>query len=123
MAGELWVDPTTQRMVKIDGTLIKDVKIGWGFLARLNAGGTFLMEQSQGPDGTWHQKRLSVHFDGTILIFKHMHIRVKQLRCCFKQVPDNLSIGDAVHLLQTETSLPKDWESRLDALQKSVDSN
>lgn len=123
MAGKLWVDPKTQRMVKIDGTLIKDVKIGWGFLARLNQGGTFLLEQSQGPDGDWHQKLLSVHFDGTELIFKHIHIRVKLIRCCFKQVPDNLSIRAAVHMLLAKIQLPEDWQSRLDAIQKSRASN
>ena len=119
MAGELWVDPSTQRMAKIHGSLIKDVKIGWGFLARLNQGGTFNMEQSKGPDGTWHQVALSVHFDGTILIFKHLHIRVKQIRCCFAQVPDGLSIQDAVHLLQNQQSLPGGWQARLNAIQKS----
>jgi len=119
MAGELWVDPSTQRMVKIDGKLIKDVKIGWGFLARLNKGGTFLMEQSQGPDGTWHQKLLSVHFDGTELIFKHIHIRVKQMRCCFQRVPDKLTIREAVHLLKSNTKLPRGWKSRIESIQKS----
>ncbi len=123
MAGELWVDPSTQRMVKIDGTLIKDVKIGWGFLARLNKGGTFLMEQSQGPDGVWHQKLLSVHFDGTVLIFKPLHIRVKQVRCCFERVPDGLSIQEAVHLLRTHPDLPSNWQTRLNAIQKSFASN
>jgi hypothetical protein len=123
MAGELWVDPSTQRMVKINGSLIKDVKIGWGFLARLNKGGTFLMEQSQGPDGTWHQKLLSVHFDGTVLIFKHIHIRVKQIRCCFERVPDGLTIQEAVHLLQAGTALPTDWQARLDAIRKSAPIN
>jgi hypothetical protein len=118
MAGELWVDPSTQRMVKINGSLIKDVKIGWGFLARLNRGGTFLMEQSRGPDGTWHQKLLDVHFDGTVLIFRHIHIRVKQIRCCFERVPDGLSIQEAVHLLQAGIALPADWQARLDAIQK-----
>lgn len=120
MAGELWVDPATQRMVKIDGSLIKDVKIGWGFLARLNTGGTFLMEQAKGPDGTWHEKLLSVHFDGTIFIFKHIHIRVKQVRCCFEPVPSNLNIRDAVHLLQTQTTLPRNWRARLAAIQEST---
>lgn len=119
MAGELWVDPATQRMVKIDGKLIKDVKIGWGFLARLNQGGTFLMEQAKAQDGTWHQKLLSVHFDGTELVFKHLHIAVNQVRCCYERVPGNLSIRDAVRLLEGASSLPKDWESRL----KSADTN
>jgi len=119
MAGELWVDPSTQRMVKIDGKLIKDVKIGWGFLARLNKGGTFLMEQSKGQDGTWHQRLLAVHFDGTELIFKHIHIRVKQMRCCFQRVPDKLTIREAVHLLKSNTKLPRGWKSRIESIQKS----
>ena len=123
MAGEFWIDPSTQRMVKIDGTLTHDVKIGWGFLARLNKGGTFLVEQSQGPDGTWHQKLLSVHFDGTELIFKRLHIHETQIRCCFSQVPHNLTLREAIHRLQTETNLPRDWQPRLDAIQKSAASN
>lgn len=120
MAGELWVEPTTQRMVKIDGKLIKDVKIGWGFLARLNQGGTFLMEQSQAPDGTWHQELLSVHFDGTEFIFKHLHIAVNQVRCCYERVPDNLSIRGAVQLLEDPANLPQNWKSRLESAQKSA---
>lgn len=120
MAGELWVDPATQRMVKIDGKLIKDVKIGWGFLARLTQGGTFLMEQSRGPDGTWHQKLLAVHFDGTEFVFKHIHIRVKQVRCCYERVPDNLSIRGAVQLLKGNMELPTDWKSRLESAQRSA---
>lgn len=123
MAGELWVDPATQRMVKIDGTLIKDVKIGWGFLARFHKGGTFLMEQSKGPDGTWHQKLLSVHFDGTELTFMHLKIRVKQIRCCFQGVPDKLSILEAVHLLKGNSNVPGDWQSRLESIQKSATLN
>ena len=123
MAGEVWVDPSTQRMAKIDGTLIKDVTLGWGFLARLNKGGQFLLEQSRGQDGTWHQKLLSVHFDGTELIFKRIHIHETIVRSFFKQVPDGLTIRQAVHMLQSATSLPKDWESRLNAIEKSAGSN
>jgi hypothetical protein len=123
MAGEVWVDPKTQRIVKIDGTLIQDVKIGWGFLAQLNKGGTFLMEQSQGSDGTWHQKLLSVHFDGTEFIIKHIHIHETIIRCCFGQVPDNLTIQRAVRMLQTETRMPKNWQNRLVAIQKSAGLN
>jgi len=123
MAGEVWVDPSTQRMAKIDGVLIKDVTIGWGFLAKLNKGGRFLMEQTRGPNGTWHQELLSVHFDGSVLIFKHIHIHETIIRSFFKQVPNNLTVREAVHMLQTDRSLPADWESRLNAIEKSARSN
>lgn len=119
MAGELWIDQSSQRMVAIDGTLIKDVTIGWGFLARLYKGGRFRMEQSKGPDGTWHQKLLSVDFDGTELIFKGLHIHEKLIRCCFEKVPNNLSIKEAVNALQEHPTLPEHWESDLEAIEKS----
>jgi len=120
MAGELWVDPSAQRIVKISGTLVKDVKLGWGFLARLSQGGTFRMEQSEGPDGAWHESLLSVQFDGTALVLKHIHIRVRQIRCCFERVPDNMSIQQAVHFLEARTDLPKDWQTRLEAIHKAA---
>ncbi len=123
MAGEVWVDPKTQRIAKIDGKLIQDVTIGWGFLARLDTGGTFLLEQSQGSDGTWHQKLLSVHFDGTEFLIKHIHIHETEVRCCFEQVSDDLSIREAVHMIEAKTSLPKDWQHRLDAILESAGLN
>lgn len=119
MAGDLWVDPTYQRMVKIDGVLIKDVKLGWGFLADLHKGGRFLMEQSRGSDGTWHQKFLLVHFDGTEFVFKGIHIHDQFIRCCFQRVPDKLTIAEAVHLLRRKTELPEHWEADLQAIEEA----
>lgn len=119
MAGEMWIDSSSQRMAKVDGKLIRDVTIGWGFLARLNTGGRFLLEQSQDPDGTWQQSLLSVRFDGTEFIVKNIHIHETIVRCCFERVPDNLTIKDAVHLLQTSPALPSGWQSRLDDILKS----
>jgi len=119
MEGELWVDPSSQRMVKIDGRLIKDVTIGWGILARLYKGGRFLMEQSKGSDGAWHQELLSVDFDGTELIFKALHVHERLIRCCFERVPHNLSIKQAVHSLQEHPELPEHWDSKLKAIEKS----
>jgi hypothetical protein len=119
MAGDLWIDPSSQRLVKINGTLIKNVTIGWGFLARLYKGGRFLMEQSKGSDGVWHQKLLSVDFDGTELIFKGLHVHEKIIRCCFERVPHNLTITEAVRKLQESPALPEHWESDLEAIEES----
>jgi hypothetical protein len=119
MAGELWVDPSSQRMVEINGTLIKNVTIGWGFLARLYKGGRFLMAQSKGLDGTWHQTLLSVDFDGTELIFKGLHVHEKLIRCCFEKVPGNLSMEEAVNALREHPTPPEHWESDLEAIEKS----
>jgi|GEM_PF-853441 hypothetical protein len=119
MAGEMWIDPSSQRMVKVDGTLIRDVTIGWGFLARLRTGGRFLLEQAKDADGTWQQILLSVRFDGTEFIFKPLHIHETLVRCCFERVPDDLTIPEAVHMLQPSTALPNGWQSKLDDILKS----
>lgn len=118
MAGDVLIDPSSQMIAKIDGTLIKDVTIGWGFLARLNKGGRFVMEQSRGPDGTWHQKLLQVDFDGTEFIFKGLHIHEKIVRCCFERVPHDLTITEAVHMLRAHPALPERWSTDLDAIEK-----
>ena len=78
------------------------------------------MEQSEGQDGAWHQKLLSVDFDGTELIFKGLHVHERQIRCCYERVPDKLPMAEAVHMLRTQTALPEHWKSNLDAIEKSI---
>lgn len=118
MAGELWVNPSSQRLAKVDGTLISDVTIGWGFFARLYKGGRFLLEQTRGPDGTWHQRKLSVDFDGSEFLIKGIHIHMKQIRCCFTEVPNNLTVPEAVRMC-LKSPLPPHWQADLEAAQHS----
>ncbi len=38
MAGEMWIDPAHERVVRLEGHLQQDVDFGWGILGRLNKG-------------------------------------------------------------------------------------
>ena len=99
LAGTLWIDPKTQRLVKIDGQLVKPVTIGWGILAKLYPGGRFIMEQSKLPDGTWRVTMLDVHMGGTVLLIKKLNVDMKDTFGSFKEVADNLTVPEAVKML------------------------
>jgi hypothetical protein len=87
MQGEVVVDETARRLAKIDGTLFKDVTFGWGILARLYAGGRFLVEQSEVTPSHWETTRMILRFDGKALLIKPIHIDDNETSWDFHPVP------------------------------------
>jgi hypothetical protein len=100
LQGTMWIDPTSKRIARIQGSLNKGVTFGWGILARLYRGGKFVMEQSRIPDGTWEETLLFVQFKGTILLFKKLDVNLTQSVSSYKDMPDNLTLGQAVDILK-----------------------
>lgn len=100
MEGTLWLDPSNERLMRIQGRLFKNVTFGWGFLAKLNAGGHYRLEQTKLPDGAVHLSMLGVHFHGTELIFKKLNVDLKDTYSGFKKVPDTLTVQQAVSMLE-----------------------
>jgi hypothetical protein len=101
MAGTLWIDPRSQRLVKIDGTLIRDVTLGWGLVVRLYRGGHFVMKQAEVGKGCWRTTLLAVDLTGKILLVKGLKVQMEQIREAFRQVVSNLTVRQAVAMLQT----------------------
>ncbi|MGH9374823.1 MAG: hypothetical protein ACRD1J_01495 [Terriglobia bacterium] len=99
LTGTLVADPKTQRLVKIDGRLVKSVTIGWGILAKLNPGGRFIMEQTELPDGEWRLASLYVRFRGSVLLVKSLNVNMKETYSSFKEVARNLTVPEAVKML------------------------
>ncbi|MGH9326836.1 MAG: hypothetical protein ACRD2B_09160 [Terriglobia bacterium] len=100
LAGTLWVDPVSQRLVRINGTLVKTVTFGWGILARLNPGGHFEMEQARVSDGSWQQTLLAVTFQGRILLVKKLEVNLRYTFRSFKRIADDLTVSEAATQLQ-----------------------
>lgn len=100
MRGTLWVDPASHRLAKIDGTLVKDVDFGWGFLASLKRGGHFTMQQSLVAGGSWKQTFLSVDLDGSKLVFGQLHVHFKDSSEDFVKLADSGTLAGAVSMLQ-----------------------
>ncbi|MGH9470807.1 MAG: hypothetical protein ACRD1N_10770 [Terriglobia bacterium] len=100
LAGTMWIDPKAQRLVRINGRLVRSVTFGWGFLAKLYPGGHFEMEQSKVAGGNWHQTSLAVSLRGTELIFKKLRVNLKETFASFQPVPNNITLAEAVHELE-----------------------
>jgi hypothetical protein len=101
MAGTLWIDPRSQRLVKIDGTLIRDVTLGWGLVVRLYRGGHFVMKQAEVAKGCWRTTLPAVDLTGKIRLVKSLKVQMEQTREAFRQVASNLTLRQAVAMLQT----------------------
>ncbi|MDE3180407.1 MAG: hypothetical protein KGM47_12200 [Acidobacteriota bacterium] len=107
LEGTMWVDPSSQRIARIDGQLVRTVSFGWGILAKLYPGGRFIMQQQKLPDGDWKQTELEVSFQGVILIFKKLNVDMKEIYSSFEKVPEGLTLSQAVDRLK---SIPVDCQ-------------
>jgi hypothetical protein len=70
MAGEMIIARNGNRIRTLRGSLTQDVKIGFGILGRLKAGGTFDIERRQVAPGHWEITESHVHIGGHALLFK-----------------------------------------------------
>lgn len=102
MKGILLIDPEAQRIARIDGTLFKEVTFGWGILGHLDKGGHFLVEQEGLGDGSWDVSRMSLSFNGKILLFKSIAMRSDEVFSNFQRVPADTSFAQGVQMLNAE---------------------
>ena len=68
MEGNVWLEPAQERIVRIQGRLVKDVSFGWGILGRLSKGGIYEIAQTQVAHGVWRISKLNVDVKGRILL-------------------------------------------------------
>jgi hypothetical protein len=101
MTGELWIDKTQERMVKLDAHLIADVEFGWGILGKLYKGGSILVEQADVGDHHWEATHMQLNLTGKALLFKTLSFKTVEDSTDFQPVPREYTYKDAVRLLQT----------------------
>jgi hypothetical protein len=102
MQGVILIDPALRRIARIDGTLFKEVGFGWGILGHLDKGGHFLVEQRDFGDGTWEISRMSMSFDGRLLLFKTIAVRSDEVFSDFRRVPADTTFAQGVEMLKAE---------------------
>jgi hypothetical protein len=108
MAGTILVIPKQERLVRIDGTLQRDVSFGWGILGHLDQGGRILIEQGDVGNGHWGLSHLIMRFTGKVLFFKSIDVNTEEVSWDYQRVADNLSFAEGLALLkQQSTALPK----------------
>jgi hypothetical protein len=100
LAGRLWIDRASNRLARIDGSLVEDVTFAFGLLGRLNKGGTFKVVRQDVGYGHWDFISLDVNMTGHAVIFASISVKQRQLFWDFRRMPDTLTLSQAYEMLQ-----------------------
>lgn len=101
MSGELWIEQSQERLVRLSARLISDVDFGWGIVGRLNKGGTIFLEQTQFPGGDWELSRMNLNLTGKILLIKAVSFRMTEEMTGYSPLPPNLDYRKAIQMLES----------------------
>jgi hypothetical protein len=104
MAGEVWIDPAEERMVKLDAHLIEDVDFGWGIIGRLRKGGTILLEQTRVGGHQWEPTHMKLSLTGSALLITSLNIQMTEDESEFSPVSPGMSYRQAIQLLENPLS-------------------
>jgi hypothetical protein len=102
MAGEIVVNKAQNRIQTIKGRLIRDVKFGWGFLGKMDEGGTFDVERRELAPGVWEITESHVQIHGHALLFKNIGEQDDEAKSEFRQIPASTTLEQAAVMLKGE---------------------
>lgn len=119
MEGTVWIEPEQERIVQIQGKLVKDVTFGWGIFGRLNKGGIYEIAQTQLSPGTWRITTLNVDVKGRTFLVDTFRFLRKETSSRFQPVSSAMTYQAAVKALLTASAAPdKERLSKPPALSK-----
>jgi hypothetical protein len=105
MTGAVWVSPGSQRLVRIQGVLTKDVSFGWGIFGKLDKGGRYEIEQKQTSPGVWRITRLELDVKGRVFL-GGFHLQRDERDAEFRRTPPKLTFRTAIEFLLQSPSGP-----------------
>ena len=119
MEGTVWIEPEQERIVQIQGKLVKDVTFGWGIFGRLNKGGIYEIAQTQLSQGTWRITALNVDVKGRTFLVDTFRFLRKETSSRFQPVSSAMTYQAAVKaLLAASATHDKERLSKSPALSK-----
>ncbi|MGA8090320.1 MAG: hypothetical protein WCA10_23810 [Terracidiphilus sp.] len=95
MEGDMAIDREQHRIASLKGHLIHDVKIAFGLLGDLEAGGTFGVERRELRPHVWQITETHVHIQGHALIFKTISEEEDDVKTHFEQIADSTTLQQA----------------------------
>ena len=95
MEGDMAIDREQHRIVSLKGRMIRDVKIGYGLLGELKAGGAFDVERRELSPHLWQITETHVHIQGHALIFKTISEEEDDVKSHFVQLAATTSLEQA----------------------------
>lgn len=100
MTGEIWIDPSVERVARLEGHLQQDTNYGWGILGKLDKGGWIVLDQAAAAGGQWRIARFQMKMTLRIL-FKNKDFDTTQQMTGYAPVPANLDYRQAIQLLRS----------------------
>jgi len=101
MAGEIWVDPVQERVVRLAGSLQQDKLVYWG-LGELDKGGWIEIGQANVGNNQWRIVHLKLKMNIRELLKVKVSDSVQEYTE-FAPVPGTLSYKQAIQMLRSET--------------------
>ena len=99
MEGSVWIEPEQERIVRVEGKLVKDVSFGWAILGHLNKGGIYEIAQTEVAPGIWRIRTLNVDVKGKILLVSNFRFFRQEQDTNYRPTPDSVHYRDAVEAL------------------------
>lgn len=106
MEGDIVIDRNQHRIVSLRGRLIHDVKIAYGLLGNLEAGGTFDVERRELTPKVWEITETHVHIQGHALIFKTISEQEDDVKSHFEQIAPSTTLQQAQNELLHQSPNP-----------------
>lgn len=106
MEGTILLEPAQERIVQVQGKLVRDVSFGWGIFGRLNKGGIYEINQTQVSPGAWRITTLNVDVKGRIFVLDTFRFVRKESNSRYRPVQESLSYQTAVKMLLDAAPLP-----------------
>jgi hypothetical protein len=107
MAGELWIDPAEERVVRLAGSLQQDKDFGLGILGALDKGGWIEIEQADVGAHQWRIVHLKLVMNGRIL-FKAKNSNSTQDYSGFTPLSPDLTYRQAIEMLRSAVTTSPD---------------
>jgi hypothetical protein len=98
MAGRLVIDAKDLRLIHMDFHLVQDVSIGFGLLADIHMGSSFITDRQQ-TDGRWHTMHVATVVRAKAMLFKSVDLNLDLYRSEFQPLDRELSVPEAAELL------------------------
>lgn len=105
MAGEIWVDPSEERVTRLEGHLLHDVDFGWGILGRLYRDGWVRIEQERVGDHQWRVVRFEMKMSARVIVRSRSFDTLEE-QSRFTPVPPGVSYAEAVRALEQPAERP-----------------
>ncbi|HEX4604074.1 MAG TPA: hypothetical protein VH724_08790 [Candidatus Angelobacter sp.] len=107
MEGAMLIEPLQERIVEVQGKLVKDVSFGWGIFGRLSKGGIYEIAQTQLSPGTWRVTTLNVDVKGRVFFLDSFHFARRESDSHYRATPPSMTYQSAIKALLAP-SVPED---------------